>query len=92
MKNSLISPFVGESVPWIVKDQFDHPLHGNDVIGLDLMIVPGLHHLGIGRRDVHLAELQEEVIIRPEDLHHPPPFIRNDPQQFGLYAVNHLPL
>src|SRR4030042_4072847 len=37
------------------KDQLDHPLEGADVIGLDLMIVPGLYHLRIGGANIHLA-------------------------------------
>jgi len=30
----------------VIKDQLDHPLERADMIGLDLMVVPCLHHLG----------------------------------------------
>jgi hypothetical protein len=73
-------PFCRRVFARIIKDQFDHSLDGTDVIGLDLMIVPGLHHLGIGGGDIHLTELQKQVIIRPEDLHQPSPVVRNRPQ------------
>src|SRR3972149_6546350 len=31
-------PFGRRTFSWIIKDQFDHPLDGTDVIGLDFMI------------------------------------------------------
>jgi hypothetical protein len=33
----------------------------------------------IGCGDINLPELEKELIIRSEDLHHPPPFIRDHP-------------
>jgi len=83
-------PLGRRTLPRIIKDQFDHPLDGADVIGLDLVIVPGLHHLRIGGADICLTELQKQFIICPEDLHHPSPLIRDHPQQFGFDAVDHL--
>jgi hypothetical protein len=43
--------------PRIVKYQFDHPLDGNDVIRLDFVIMPGLHDLRIGGRNIELSKL-----------------------------------
>src|SRR4030042_3173293 len=49
--------FGWRTFPRVIKNQFDHPLDGTDGIGLTLMIVPCLHHLGIGGGDIHLTEL-----------------------------------
>jgi hypothetical protein len=56
------------------------------------MIVPSLHHLGIGGGDIHLTELQKQIIICPEDLHDPSPIIGDHPQAFCLHPVYHCPL
>ncbi len=61
----------------IIKDQLDHALDGADVIGLDFMVVPGLHHLRIGGGEIHLTELKIQVVIGPENLHDSSPLIRN---------------
>jgi hypothetical protein len=75
--------------PGIVKDQFDHPPDGTDMIGLDFMIMPGLHHLGIGGGEIDLTELQKQVIIRPENLHDSSPVIRDHSQRFRPHSLNH---
>ena len=64
-------PFSRGTFSGIIKDQFDHPLDGADVIGLDLMIVPGLHHLRIGGGHIDLTKLEEQILIRSENRHHP---------------------
>ena len=46
----------GRFFPWIVEDEFDHPLDGRYMISLDLVVVPGLHHLRIGRGNIDLTE------------------------------------
>jgi hypothetical protein len=83
-------PFGRRAFSGVIKDQFDHSPDGADVIGLDLMIVPGLHHMRIGGGDIHLAELQKQIVIRPEDLQHSSPLIRDHPQTFRPYPLYHL--
>jgi hypothetical protein len=73
----------------IIKDQFDHPLEGADMIGLNLVVVPSLHHLGIGGGNIHLTELQKEFLICPEYLHHSSPFIRDHSQHFCPHPMDH---
>ncbi len=77
-------------IAWIIKDEFDHSLDGTDVIGLNLVIVPSLHYLGIGGGEIDLTELHKQVVIRPQNLHQPSPVIRNRPQQLRSHPVYHL--
>ena len=44
-------------LPRIVKHELDHPLDGDDVIRLDLVIMPGLHNLRIGGGNIDLSKL-----------------------------------
>jgi hypothetical protein len=61
----------GRALALVVEGELDHAPHADEVVGLELVIVPGLRHAGIHRRHVRLAEVDEEFVIPAEHLHEP---------------------
>src|SRR5262245_45892160 len=53
----------------VVEHHLGHALHHHEVVGLLLVVVPALHHLGVNDRQVDLAEALEERVVVAEHLH-----------------------
>ena len=89
MKNSLTAPLVGEPARVSTSTSFTMPATQAKWSTCCSMVVPRLHDAGIGRRDVDLAELREQLrVVGAEDLHQPAALVGNDAQRLRLDALD----
>jgi hypothetical protein len=73
----------------IVENHLHHPLDHAEVIELQLVVMPRFHDSRIAGREINLAELLEEVVVRPEDFHQPAALVRDHLELFDHHAVDH---
>src|SRR5207247_10104959 len=73
----------------VVQDDLEHPLHADEVVNLDLVIVPCLHDPGIGGGDVRLAGLGEHVVVGAQGLHETAALVRDDLEDLRADVLDH---
>ena len=59
----------GRIVASVVENHLSHALDADEVVGLQVMVVPAFNHARIDSRQVDLAELLEERVVGPHHFH-----------------------
>jgi len=81
------------ALPVVIQPDLHLPLEGTEVVGLLLVLVPGLHdwpaRLRIARGDIRLAEADEVRVVGPQDLHQEAAVIDVPRQPDELDSVDH---
>src|SRR3990172_6723531 len=75
----------------IVEHHLHHPLDHAEMVGLALVVVPGLDDAGVSGGEVDLSELLEHLLVAAQDLHEPSPLVGDHLELLDHHALDHLP-
>ena len=81
--------FMGRGIlAGIVERDFHHPVNTGEVVGLFLVVVPGLDDARVGGRAVDLAEPLKDLVVAAEDFHQPAALVGDDPEGLDSDTVD----
>src|SRR5688572_2930571 len=78
------------ALPVVVEHHLHHPLHDHEVVGLELVVVPPLHHARVRHGDIGLPELLEEGVVAAHHLHEIAPLVGDDLERLHVHALDQL--
>jgi len=79
----------GRAFASVVQHYLGHAVDANEVVGLDLVVMPALDRAGVNGSDVDLAELIVLLPIGAQHLHQIAPLVRDEPQLAHFDAFDH---